>query len=157
MNVSIIIPVYNVAPYIEDCLRSVIGQTYRGVIECLIVDDRGTDDSIAIAERLIKDYSGPIRFEILHHEHNRGVAAARNTGALKAKGDYIFYLDSDDEITTDCIEKMMAVASQEPDIEMVQGNYIRFCDGKQIHGPREISIVHASPNEEVRNCFYWIE
>ena len=154
MSVSIIIPVYNVEQYIEECLRSVMRQTYCGAMECLIVDDCGTDESIAIVERLIGEYSGPIRFEILHHEHNRGVAAARNTGTMKAKGDYIYYLDSDDEITADCIEKMMAIASQDPDIEMVQGNYIRFSDGKQIHGPREISIVRASTNEEVRKCFY---
>ena len=53
MMVSIIIPVYNVAPYIEDCLQSVMRQTYQGDMECLLVDDCGTDDSIAIAERFI--------------------------------------------------------------------------------------------------------
>ena len=57
MMVSIIIPVYNVAPYIEDCLRSVMRQTYQGDMECLLVDDCGTDDSISIAERLIREYN----------------------------------------------------------------------------------------------------
>ena len=59
MIVSIIIPVYIVAPYIEGCLHSVIKQTYKGAIECLIVDDCGTDDSIDIAKQIIGEYDGP--------------------------------------------------------------------------------------------------
>ena len=79
MNVTIIIPVYNVAPYIKDCLKSVVRQTYRGGMECLLIDDCGTDDSIAIAEKMIKTYVGPICFRIIRHESNRGLSAARNT------------------------------------------------------------------------------
>lgn len=67
-------------------------QKYQGAMECLIVDDCGTDDSIAIAERTIASYEGPIVFQILHHERNRGLSAARNTGTLAAKGDYLYYL-----------------------------------------------------------------
>ena len=122
MTVSIIIPVYNVAPYIEDCLKSVMMQTYKGEMECIIVDDCGTDDSIAIAEQMIAAYQGAIQFRMLHHERNKGLSAARNTGTIAATGDYIYYLDSDDEITEDCIEKLMAVAMHDPGIEMVQGN-----------------------------------
>lgn len=99
MKLSIVIPVFNVAPYIADCLRSVMRQTYTGSMECLIVDDCGTDDSIAIAKQMIADYKGPIRFQILHHEWNRGLSAARNTGTEAATGEYLYYLDSDDEIT----------------------------------------------------------
>ena len=89
LRVSIIVPVYNVAPYIADCLRSVMHQTYTGSMECLLVDDCGTDDSITIAERMIADYEGPIQFQILHHERNRGLSAARNTGTEAAKGEYL--------------------------------------------------------------------
>ena len=67
MDVSIVMPVYQVAPYIGDCLKSVMRQTYRGSMECLIVDDGSMDESIAIAERMINGYEGPIRFRILHH------------------------------------------------------------------------------------------
>ncbi len=67
MFVSIIIPVYNVAPYIENCLKSVMRQTYTGNMECLLVDDCGSDDSMAIAERMITAYTGAIRFKILYH------------------------------------------------------------------------------------------
>ena len=126
MVVSIVIPVYNVTPYIESCLKSVMGQTYSGDLECLLVDDCGSDDSIAIAERMIGEYKGPIHFIILHHEHNRGLSAARNTGTEAATGDYVFYLDSDDELTEDCIEKLMKPVERDATIEMVVGNYASY-------------------------------
>ena len=105
-KLSIIIPVYNVEPYIEECLQSVMRQTYGGKIECILVDDCCTDNSIKVAERLIEVYNGPIDFRVLHHEHNRGLSAARNTGMEVARGDYVYFLDSDDWISDDCIEKL---------------------------------------------------
>ena len=103
-KISIIIPIYNVEPYIEDCLQSVMRQTYRGMMECILVDDCGTDNSMKVAEQLIKIYNGPIDFKVLHHEHNRGLSAARNTGIDAACGDYVYFLDSDDWISDDCFE-----------------------------------------------------
>ncbi|MBO4718393.1 MAG: glycosyltransferase family 2 protein [Prevotella sp.] len=153
-KVSVVIPVYNVAPYIEDCLKSVMRQTYGGAMECLIVDDCGTDDSIAIAERMIPTYEGPIHFEIVHHERNRGLSAARNTGTTAATGDYVYYLDSDDEITDDCIEKLMEAASQYPDIELVQGNALSYKKYRFDPLKKYYSIKHATNNKEIRKCFY---
>ena len=144
--ISIIIPVYNVASYIEACIKSVMRQTYSGVIECLIVDDRGTDESIAIAGRMIEAYDGPIQFQILYHEQNRGLSAARNTGTEAAKGEYVYYLDSDDEITEDCIQKLLMPVLQDPTIEMVQGNSTALVKEHQS------SLVIS--NENVRECFY---
>lgn len=112
-SVSIIVPVYNVAPYVEDCIRSVMRQTFDGKMECIVVDDCGTDDSMAIVERLVTEYTGPIEFKILHHTHNRGLSAARNTGMDAAKGDYLFFLDSDDELTEDCLEKLTKPLAKE--------------------------------------------
>ena len=126
MVISIIIPVYNVAPYIERSLKSVMGQTYAGDMECLLVDDCGSDDSMAIAERVIGAYTGPIRFRILHHDHNRGLSAARNTGTDAATGDYVLYLDSDDELAEDCIEKLMRPVEEDATVEMVVGNYASY-------------------------------
>ena len=107
IKVSIIIPVYQVSNYVERCLKSVIGQTFTD-FECIIVNDATRDDSIEKCERLIDGYDGPIRFRIIHHEVTRGLSAARNTGTTAAKGDYILYVDSDDVITKDCVEKLMA-------------------------------------------------
>ena len=105
-SISIIVPVYNVGAYVEDCIRSVMRQTYTGAMECIIVDDCGTDDSMETVERLVAEYKGPISFQILRHARNRGLSAARNTGMDAAGGDYLFFLDSDDELTDDCIETL---------------------------------------------------
>lgn len=149
-SVSIIVPVYNVAPFIERCLKSVMNQTYTGKMECLIVDDCGTDDSIVISERMINEYNEDIRFQILHHEQNRGLSAARNTGTNAATGDYFFYLDSDDEITVDCIEKLMKPVQNDPTIEMVMGSYNRLSDGYQLL-LQEKDIVSL---EAIRDYYY---
>lgn len=181
IKVSIIIPVYNVAPYIGVCLRSVMRQTYQGAMECLIIDDCGTDESIAVAEGMIREYNDNanlnanldlevdgnlnlddnlnegegIRFRIIRHERNRGLSAARNTGTFEAVGEYLYYLDSDDEITDDCIEKLMEVVLKDPDIEMVQGGVCRYLmDGTPEVPGKKIVLPLASNHEEVRRCFY---
>lgn len=119
MLISIIVPIYNVAPYVEQCLQSVASQTYQGAIECILVDDCGIDDSMAICERFVAQYNGPISFRILHHDHNRGLSAARNTGIDAAKGDYIYFLDSDDWILHECLELMVASATKYPQSQVV--------------------------------------
>lgn len=123
MKVSIIIPVYNVASYIERCLQSVVDQTYTD-IECILVDDCGSDDSIDIAQEFIKNYKGDIEFSILRHEKNKGQAAARNTGLKSAKGEYMYFLDSDDVITSDCIEELMTLSLKYPNAAFAQGNFL---------------------------------
>lgn len=105
-TISIIVPIYNVEPYVEACINSINRQTFEGSIECIIVDDCGTDESMTIVERIIANYEGPITYKIIHHNHNCGLSAARNTGMDSATGDYIFFLDSDDELTDDCIQKL---------------------------------------------------
>ena len=155
MKLSIIIPVYHVAPYIEDCLRSVMRQTYLGAMECLIVDDCGTDDSMAIAERTIATYEGPIVFQVLHHERNRGLSAARNTGTLAAKGDYLYYLDSDDEITENCMALLMGKTEEYPEAELIQGNYCcHTLTGETVVPIKQYSLAVASSNNEVRKNYY---
>ena len=130
-------------------------QTYTGSMECLIVDDCGTDDSIAIAERVIASYEGPIAFQVLHHERNRGLSAARNTGTLAAKGDYLYYLDSDDVITEDCIALLMGKAEEYPEAELVQGNFCRHTlTGETVVRIKQYALAVASSNDEVRECYY---
>ena len=119
VNVSIIIPTYNVAPYIRKCLESVAAQNYTGSIECLIVDDCGPDNSIQIAEDFIKEYSGPIDFRKIKREKNGGLSAARNSGIREARGEYLYFLDSDDCITPDCIQSMWQMVERFPCVECV--------------------------------------
>ncbi len=123
MKVSIIIPVYNVQDYIEKCLASVSEQTYSGEIECILVDDCGTDGSIALAEKYIGQDCSHVQYRIVRHEQNRGLSAARNTGIQTASGEWLFFLDSDDWITADCLQVMMAQVEAHPKAEMIMGNY----------------------------------
>lgn len=122
MKISIVVPLYNVEHYIAVCLQSVMRQTYQGPLECILVDDCGADGSMSIAEGLIAEYDGPIEFRVLHHEHNRGLSAARNTGMNAAKGDYVYFLDSDDWISDDCIEKLTKSLLQDK-VDIVVGDY----------------------------------
>ena len=114
MKISVIIPVYNVAPYIAACLQSVMRQTTQAALECILVDDCGPDNSMEVVSETLQSYSGPIDFKIVRHTQNRGLSAARNTGLAAATGDYIYFLDSDDEITPDCIERLSAPLQKEP-------------------------------------------
>ena len=69
MDVSIIIPIYNVAPYIKRCIESVINQTYQN-IECILVDDSSTDGCLKIVEQLIEEYNGDINFKTPRNERS---------------------------------------------------------------------------------------
>ena len=115
MLISIIIPLYNVEPYIERCLRSVAAQTFRP-LEVVLVDDSSTDRTLqkaqVVAEVLKRE---GMTFVFKQHEQNCGAATTRNTGIKTATGEYVYFLDGDDEITPDCIE-VLATPLQ-------QGNY----------------------------------
>lgn len=120
MFISIIVPVYNVSPYIARCLQSVIDQTFTGEMECIIVDDCSQDDSIELAQQVIDRYQGDIQFRIVKHDHNRGLSAARNTGIDASQGDYLFFLDSDDWLEPHCIASLSSLAEAHPGVELVQ-------------------------------------
>ena len=122
-KVSIIIPVYQVEEYILECLQSVVSQTMTDGLECILVDDCGSDRSMVIAESFISEYNGKIVFKILRHEYNKGLSAARNSGIQASKGEYLFFLDSDDEITPDCIS-MLYVLAEKYHADLVQGTYL---------------------------------
>lgn len=121
MKVSVIVPVYNVEKYIHRCFDSIREQTYEN-IECIFVDDCSPDNSYAILKQLLEEYRGKISFSIYRHTENKGLSGARNTGTLQAGGDYIYYLDSDDEITPGCIEALVKLANKFRGVEIVQGN-----------------------------------
>ena len=100
-KISVIIPAYNVAPYLERCLYSVIRQTYKN-LEIIVVDDGSADATGSIAER-IAGTDGRVR---VVHQENRGLGAARNTGLDLAAGELLAFADSDDWLETDAYEVM---------------------------------------------------
>src|SRR5690554_1078162 len=115
--ISLIIPIYNVEDYLAQNLLSVKNQTYRN-FEVIIVNDGATDSSAAIAEKFIEDDD---RFKLIHQE-NKGLSGARNTGLKEAKGDYVFYLDSDD-ILEDTALELLVNAAVKYQADVVQGNF----------------------------------
>ncbi len=123
VSISIIVPVYKVEKHIERCLYSVFRQDYEGEMECILVDDCSPDGSMAIADSLLDRYTGRIRFKKLHHERNRGLSAARNSGTLAAEGDYLFYLDSDDEIMPGAISSLVELALKYPGVDVIYGDW----------------------------------
>ena len=109
----------------------------------------------AVAEQATKGRANDkIRFKILHHEVNRGLSAARNTGTMAATGEYLFYLDSDDYISPDCIEKLVSVVNADPTIEMVQANSLMKSEGKEVSLYRFGHSINISNNDEARTEFF---
>lgn len=132
-KVSIIVPIYNVEDYIHECLVSITNQTFDS-LECILVDDKGTDDSMDVVSKFLSSYDGKVRFEIVHHESNRGLSAARNTGVKFCRGKYVYFLDSDDEIKEDSIELLFTEAERE-NFDFVLGDIkvIGYNENKEVH------------------------
>lgn len=99
-KVSIILPIYNVENYLERCVETVLGQTYEE-IEVILVDDGATDDSGKICDDLAKKDT---RIRVIHKQ-NGGLSSARNIGYQAATGEYLMYIDSDDAIKKDLVER----------------------------------------------------
>lgn len=118
--VSIIVPVYNVEKYLHKCLDSLINQTYRN-IEIVLVDDGSSDNSGTICD----EYAANDRRVIVIHKKNEGAAIARIAGLDKSIGDFIVFVDSDDYIFEDYVEKMMnALIKYNVDLVSCQHNDI---------------------------------
>lgn len=123
VSISIIIPVYNVEAYIRRCLESVMTQDFvDALIECILIDDCTPDGSMAIVEEMVTNYDGPISFVLLKHKENRGLSAARNTGILHAKGDYVFFMDSDDYMMPHSLQYFLDNQSKYEGVDMIIGN-----------------------------------
>lgn len=132
--VSVIIPVYNVLPYLREALDSVINQTYRN-LEIIIVDDGSMDGSDLVCDEYKKD----ARVNVIHQE-NRGLSGARNTGLNLITGEYITFLDPDDAFCLDMIEKLMSSIFQYDAKLAVCGYDIRHTDG-ELTKSRQIDLV----------------
>lgn len=106
-TVSVVIPIYNVERYLEQCLSSVTAQSHTR-LEIICVDDGSTDRSAAIARQMA---AADDRIRLIQ-QVNQGLSAARNNGLAEARGDYVFFLDSDDWLAGHAIEFLLLAASQ---------------------------------------------
>jgi len=144
-EVSISVPVYNVAKFIEKCARSLFEQTFQPV-EYIFVNDATPDNSIALLLNIIEQY--PERKEnvrIVNHEVNRGLAAARKTGFSNSSGKYIMTVDSDDYIEPDTVELMYNKAI-ENHADIVVADIIKeYPDGK-------VQIECYEHSDDIETC-----
>ena len=113
MNVSVIIPIYNVERFISHCAESLFRQTLQEV-EFIFVNDASPDSSMDILREVIAKFPKRIpQAKILTHEHNKGLPSARNTGLQAATGKYVFHCDSDDFVEPDMLEQLYNKAEKE--------------------------------------------
>lgn len=120
MLISIIIPIYNVSNYIGSCLESVYNQTYSS-LDIILINDCSTDNSMSIAEPFIDKLKVKFSTIVVNHDSNQGLSAARNTGVKQAKGEYIFFLDSDDELLPNSMSLLVN--------SVIENNLPDFCIG----------------------------
>lgn len=109
MRISVILPVHDVEPYVRRCLLSLfrlrIDPGYR--VELIIVDDAGTDGSMAVVRDVLDGDRPPFPVRILRHSSNLGLSAARNTGLAHARGEFVWFVDSDDYVSADLLWQML--------------------------------------------------
>lgn len=108
LKVSIIIPAYNVEKYIKNCIESILAQSFTN-FEAIIVDDGSSDNTLDISQELSLSDS---RVKVVHQD-NKGLPGARNTGLKIANGDFVMFVDSDDWLEKNCLEKTVSVLKKE--------------------------------------------
>ncbi len=124
---SILLPVYNVAPYLEECVHSIFNQGGGDAFEVILLDDCSTDGSAQLADKLRSQYQG--RLQLLHHHTNGGLSAARNSLLAASKGSYIWFLDSDDKLWPGSLSRLLDILNDHaPDIVL--------CDYSKDDGPQ---------------------
>lgn len=147
-QVSVIIPVYNVKNYLNRCLDSALAQTYSN-LDIVIIDDGSTDGSAAIIDEYA---SKDARIQAIHQK-NAGVSQARNAGIDAAKGEWIAFLDSDDEMTKDAVETLLLTAL-EADAPMSMGGYYRCHHKTKLSSAQQVHIPEGIFEQEALLKFY---
>ena len=139
MKLSIIVPIYNVAPYLRKCVDSLLAQDISDY-EIILVDDGSTDDSGAIADELVDAFRlSPLasRLEMrVIHQSNSGLSEARNTGTRKAKGQYILFVDSDDYLQPNTLRALLEQAERE-NLDVLRFRYQNMKESGEAFVPHE--------------------
>ncbi len=140
MNVSVVIPVFNRPRRVCRAIDSVLSQS-RPAQEIIVVDDGSSDTTV----RSLQKYGGQI--EMIRHNTNRGVSAARNSGIKKARGEWIALLDSDDEWMVHKLKKQSAFFKARPDLQIAQCQEIWLRRGKRVN-----PIVNLADSYSANHC-----
>ena len=135
MKFSILVPVYNVEKYLEQCVESLLNQTYKGEYEIILVDDGSTDSSGLICDSYKKH--NPDKIRVIHKE-NGGHTSARLEAVKNATGEYSLFCDSDDFVEINLLETIDSVLNNNPDTDMVMYSFCYYENGNK--KPRNISV-----------------
>ena len=135
MKVSVLVPIYGVEKYIEQCAKTLFAQTYAD-IEYVFVDDCTPDNSVEVLQQVLAEYpQRKNQVRIIRHDHNRGLGAARKTAFEAATGDFVMNVDSDDHLPLDAVEKLVA-CQQQTGADIISGSYSsHFEDGTIVFHP----------------------
>ncbi len=134
--ISVVIPVYNVKEYLDECINSVINQTYA-CLEIILVDDGSTDGSSEICDK----YGHLDERILVIHQENGGLSCARNTGIEHASGEYISFIDSDDYIELDTYEKLLSLNTVSNADVICMARKLKYNDKIKIVNKREFPIL----------------
>lgn len=140
--ISVIIPVYNGAEFLEKCLRSVMAQSYRD-IEIIVVDDGSMDSSLEICQKLALEDS---RIRVIHQE-NAGVSVARNRGISFANGEYIAFVDADDLLPSDALNILAEAFRTEIDFVIGSQSLFRGRYSKKIEWEKKEYLLKTAQSE----------
>ena len=144
--ISVIVPVYNVETYLEECLDSIQNQTYTN-LEVLLVNDGSTDGSQAICERYCQ---ADKRFRLMN-QTNQGLSAARNTGVAASRGEFIVFVDSDDMILANYLETLMHYMRE--DVDIVESQFTVSNEEFLAKSFKEPSILFEGNSQEAVKIF----
>lgn len=152
--ISVIVPVYNVEAYLEECVRSILNQTYKN-LELILVNDGSTDGSGELCDRYAAE---DVRVRVIHQE-NAGLSAARNTGIETARGEYLTFVDSDDGIHEDCLKDSVEQAGVYQ-ADIVVSNFFQYSEIDQtfyyyVEQGHWGEVELLSPQEAVQRQSEW--
>lgn len=119
MDISIVVPVYNVEKYLKECINSLLEQDFRGQYEIICVNDGSTDSSLQV----LKEYEKSNEKIVLINQKNKGLSAARNTGLKNAKGKYVMFIDSDDYLKNPKVLSLLYDEIEKNDLDFVVADF----------------------------------
>lgn len=158
-EISVVIPVYRVEPFLRECVESVLAQTYRE-FEIVLVDDGSPDACPRMCDDYAATYppSAGLPCVKVVHKANAGLGMARNSGMDAASGKYVFFLDSDDYLRRDTLETMWRAHGNYPQAQVIHGESCRFVRAgelsSEVHGGRVAAYSGAEDLRRVAKCHF---
>ena len=151
LMLSIIVPVFNVAPYIEQGLMSIVNQDFTLACEIIVIDDCSTDGSVELCRQIALEY--PEKIKLIESKVNSGVSVARNLGLDQAQGRYVVFFDPDDILPATALSSLFSAAEQF-DADIVKGNLILFDENYRQPAPDQVHKTRLITGDDVLTTLF---